>query len=137
MLVATLKILNYACLPQKVNDPLLFSLSLSYSPSLSLSPSLSSSLPLSFSLPPSLNLSPSPFPPPLPTYAVVIGFVQPSTTVPETGNAMVFVAVLDGTIPPGEEYIVTLTTADDTATGTWSTDTQLCIFSHNVSLHVY
>ena len=46
---------------------------------------------------------------------VVIGFVEPTTTVTESGEATLFVAIMDGTIPPGEQYIVTLTTADDTA----------------------
>ena len=65
-----------------------------------------------------------PPPPPPPIFltlslsvAVVIGFVEPSTTVSESSdNAVVFVSVVDGTIPPGEQYIVTLTTSDDTAT---------------------
>ncbi|CAI8032796.1 hypothetical protein GBAR_LOCUS18523, partial [Geodia barretti] len=46
---------------------------------------------------------------------VVIGFVDPTTTVTESGEATLFVTIMDGTIPSGEQYIVTLTTADDTA----------------------
>ena len=49
----------------------------------------------------------------------MIGFSEPSTTVSERGNAVVFVSVIDGTIQPGEQYFVTLTTEEGTATGTY------------------
>ena len=45
----------------------------------------------------------------------MIGFVDPTTTVTESGEATLFVTIMDGTIPSGEQYIVTLTTTDDTA----------------------
>ena len=47
----------------------------------------------------------------------MIGFAESSTTVSESGNAVLFVVIVDGTIPPGEQYIVTLTTRDGTADG--------------------
>ena len=47
---------------------------------------------------------------------------------------MVFVAVLDGTIPQGETYTVTLTTADDMATGMFCRDSQYHIFYYILKL---
>ena len=47
----------------------------------------------------------------------MIGFVQPTTTVLESDNAVLFVTILDGSIQPGESYPVTVTTSDGSATG--------------------
>ena len=49
--------------------------------------------------------------------AVVIGFVDAITTVSEGDDAVLLVAVQDGSVPAGETYIVTLTTMDGTADG--------------------
>ena len=53
-----------------------------------------------------------------PCNAAVIGFVDAITTVSEGDDeAVLLVAVQDGSVPAGETYIVTLTTMDGTADG--------------------
>ena len=49
---------------------------------------------------------------------MVIGFSQTALTVDEdVGTVELFVTVMDGAIPPGQNRVVMLSTSDGTATG--------------------